>query len=96
MSAEERRMYELQRKLQEEREAELRKMAILRKVLTPEARQRLTNLKMVRPEFASQIELQLINLAMSGKIELPIDDEQLKAILMKFQSNRRRTKIKRV
>ena len=89
-------MYELQRRLQEEREAELRKMAILRKVLTPEARQRLANLKMVRPDFVNQLELQLINLATSGQIEVPIDDKQLKAILMKFQSNRRRMRIKRV
>lgn len=96
MSAEDRRMYELQRRLQEEREAELRKMAILRKVLTPEARQRLANLKMVRPDFVNQLELQLINLATSGQIEVPIDDKQLKAILMKFQSNRRRMRIKRV
>ena len=98
-----RRMMELQQKLgqeqqqvQAEKQVELQKQALLRRILTPEARQRLANLKMVRPEFASQIELQLIQIAQQGKIELPIDDEQLKQILMRLQGTRRDIRIRRV
>lgn len=98
-----RRMMELQQKLgqeqqqvQAEKQVELQKQALLRRILTPEARQRLANLKMVRPEFASQIELQLIQIAQQGRIELPIDDEQLKQILMRLQGTRRDIRIRRV
>jgi programmed cell death protein 5 len=98
-----RRMLELQQKMTQERQQakaeerlELQKQALLRRILTPEARQRLANLKMVRPEFASQIELQLIQIAQQGRIELPIDDDRLKEILMKLQGNRREMRIRRV
>ncbi len=97
-----RRLLEMQQQLaQEQQEAqvrqrlELQKQGLLRKILTPEARQRLANLKMVRPEFATQIELQLIQIAQQGKIELPITDERLKEILMRLQSSRREIKIRR-
>ena len=67
-------------------EAEAQKDAILRKILTPEARQRLTNVSMVRPEFAAQLELQLSQIAQSGRVPLPIDDELLKKLLVQIQS----------
>jgi len=51
---------------------------------------------MVKPEFASQLELQLIQIAQQGKIELPIGDEQLKEILQKLQSGRKEITIRRV
>lgn len=98
-----RRMLELQQKMAQERQQaqaqerlELQKQALLRRILTPEARQRLANLKMVRAEFASQIELQLIQIAQQGRIELPIDDDRLKEILMRLQGNRREMRIRRV
>ena len=98
-----RRMMELQQRMtqeeqqaQAEKQVELQKQALLRRILTPEARQRLANLRMVRPEFASQIELQLIQIAQQGRIELPIDDEQLKQILMRLQGTRRAIRIRRV
>ncbi len=98
-----RRMLELQQKLtqeqqqaQAEEQVELQKQALMRRILTPEARQRLANLKMVRPEFASQIELQLIQIAQQGRIALPIDDDQLKQMLMRLQGERRDIRIRRV
>jgi len=98
-----RKMGELQRRLAQEQERiqmqqqiEMQKQAILRQVLTPEARQRLNNLKMVKPDYAEQLELQLIQLAQNGKVNIPITDEQLKEILAKLQSRRRDIKIRRV
>ncbi len=85
-----------QQKIRAQQELELRKQAILRGILTPEARQRLTNIKMVRPEFAEQIELQLIQIAQQGRIPLPINDVQLKEILARLQSARRDIKIRRL
>ncbi|MEM2473763.1 MAG: DNA-binding protein, partial [Candidatus Bathyarchaeia archaeon] len=78
------------------RQLEIKKQEILRQILTTEARQRLANIKMVKPEFAEQLELQLIQIAQTGRIPLPINDEQLKMILAKIQSQRREFKIKRI
>jgi len=97
-----RRMLELQQRIAQEQQRaqvqqqiEMQKQAILRRILTPEARQRLTNLKMIKPEFASQLELQLIQLAQAGRVQTPISDEQLKEILVKLQAQRRDIKITR-
>ncbi len=97
-----RRLLELQQRLareqqrvQAQQQVELQKQALLRRILTPDARQRLTNLKMVKPEFAEQLELQLIQLAQQGRINIPLNDEQLKEILAKLQSGRREIKIRR-
>ena len=87
---------EEQRQVQMEQQLELQKQALLRKILTPEARQRLTNLKMVKPEFTAQIELQLIQLAQQGKLQIPVTDQQLKQILIQLQAQKRETKIRRI
>jgi len=96
------RLLELQRRLaQEQQQAqiqqqiEMQKQAVLRRILSPDARQRLTNLKMVKPEFAGQIELQLIQLAQTGRLPIPVTDAQLKEILARLQSQRRDIKIRR-
>jgi len=98
-----RRLMELQRQmLQEEQRAEaqrrleLQKQALMRRILTPKARQRLANLRIVRPEFASQLELQLIQIAQQGRIGLPITDDQLKEILSRLQRSRREIRIRRL
>jgi len=97
-----RRYSDLQRAaIEEQRQAETRrqidaqKQAVLKQILTPEARQRLTNIRMVKPEFAEQIEMQLIQLAQSGRIRLPISDDQLKDALAKLQSQRKEIRIRR-
>ncbi|MHA1654790.1 MAG: DNA-binding protein [Candidatus Thorarchaeota archaeon] len=74
-------------------EAEAQKEAILRQILTPEARARLTNIKMVRPQFAEQIELQLIQLASAGRLKSKVTDEQLKALLQQIRGREREPKI---
>jgi programmed cell death protein 5 len=98
-----RRLLELRRRLAQEQDREdraqqieMQKQALLRQILTADARSRLTNLKIVKPEFANQLELQLIQLAQQGRVELPITDKQLKEILIRLQSGRRDIKIRRV
>jgi programmed cell death protein 5 len=85
-----------QRQLQEEQQIEAQKQALLKQILSPEARQRLTNLKMVKPEFIDQLELQIIQLAQTGRIPIPLSDAQLKQILIQLQSRKRETKITRI
>lgn len=75
---------------------EAQKQALLRAILTPEARQRLTNIRMVRPEFAEQIELQLIQLAQTGRLRIPLSDDQLKETLKRLQSQKRDFTIRRI
>ena len=90
------RLAQEQEKVQMQQQIEIQKQALLRKILTAKARQRLTNLKMVKPDFAEQLELQLIQLAQQGKVNIPITDEQLKDILIRLQPRRRDIKIRRV
>ncbi len=90
------RMVEEQQQAQAQQQLERQKQALLRRILTPEARRRLTNLNMVKPEFTQQLELQLIQLAQQGRINIPITDEQLKELLVRLQSGRRDYKIRRV
>ena len=90
------RIAQEQQRIQAQQQIERQKQAVLRRILTFDARQRLTNLKMVKPEFAGQLELQLIQLAQQGKVNIPITDQQLKEILMRLQSRRREIRIRRV
>jgi programmed cell death protein 5 len=74
-------------------EAQAQKEAILRQILTPEARSRLTNIRMVKPQVAEQIELQLIQLASSGRLKARVTDEQLKTLLQQITGQEREKKI---
>ena len=85
-----------QKQSQAERQIEAQKQALLRQILSSEARQRLTNLKMVKPQFTEQLELQLIQLAQTGKLPIPLSDARLKQILIQLQSRKRETKIRRI
>jgi programmed cell death protein 5 len=82
---------ELQRAQQE---AEAQKQALMRRILTPEARQRLTNVKMVRPDFAEQLEVQLLQLAQAGRVKIPITDDTLKRLLTELQAQQQQRDIR--
>jgi programmed cell death protein 5 len=96
------RLQQLQQKASEEQkqtqeeQIEQQKQELLRKLLTPEARQRLTNLKMIKPEFTETLELQIIQLAQTGKLPIPLSDAQLKQILLQLQGRKREITIRRV
>lgn len=74
-------------------EAQAQKESVLRQILTAEARARLSNIKMVKPQFAEQIEMQLIQLASSGRLRGKVTDEQLKALLVQLQEKERERKV---
>ncbi len=97
----ERRLAEMQRRAADEeregkREAEAQKQNVLRIILSPEARSRINNLKMVRPDFADQLELQLIQLAQQGRLPVPLTDDHLKKILAELQEKKRDIRITRI
>ncbi|MEM1695478.1 MAG: DNA-binding protein [Desulfurococcaceae archaeon] len=89
-----RKLAELRRKMEEEKERRARIESILRQILTPEARERLYNLKLVKPQLAAMLEEQLILLAQSGRIPIPVTDEFLRKILSElYEQSKRETKI---
>jgi len=96
-----RKLAEYQRRLQEAaREEELRRIEearraeLLRKILTPKARQRLINLRMAYPELARTVEDQIIRLAASGRVALPVTDDVLRRILASISQSRREIRIR--
>jgi programmed cell death protein 5 len=89
------RAAEAQRQEELRRQYEVQKRLALQQILTPEARSRLANIRAAKPEFAEQIELQLIQLAQSGRIASQITDAQLKEILRRVQERKRDIKIRR-
>ena len=95
------RLLELQAQQQQQeqmqraqQEAEANKQSLMRQILTPEARLRLANIKMVRPEFTEQLEMQLLQVAQSGRVKLPIDDEMLKKLLTQLMVQQKKRDIK--
>jgi programmed cell death protein 5 len=71
------------------RELEAQKRQAMMQILTPEARSRLANLRLTKAEFVDQIELQLIQLAQTGRVKSKITDDQLKELLRKLAGQKR-------
>lgn len=78
----------------QEREFEAQKYQIMRKILSQEGRQRLENIRMVKPQFAEQIELQLIQLAQSGRLKGQLSDVAFKKLLEQIAGKKKEFKIK--
>ena len=68
---------------QQQKQYENQKYLIMRKILSPESRQRLENIRIVKPQFAEQIELQLIQLYQAGRLRgaTPLADPAFKKLL---------------
>ncbi|MCD6536091.1 MAG: DNA-binding protein [Thaumarchaeota archaeon] len=90
-------MAEIQERLAEEERLrrEMERQAAMRIILTPEARQRLANLRLIKPELVAQLEEQLIQLANTGRVKMPITDDVLKEILSRLMA-KRDIKIRRI
>ncbi len=90
-----RKLIELQKKMEEERQRRLQVEALLRKIMTSEARERLANLRLVKPELASLVEQQIIALAQAGRLPIPVTDELLKTLLAQiYEQTHRETRIR--
>ena len=77
------------------RQMEVQKQAILRQILTPDARDRLANIRVANPQMAESVEIQLIQLAQSGRLQGVINDAMLRDILRKVAPTHREITIER-
>lgn len=77
------------------RQMEIQKQAILRQILTPDARDRLANIRVANPQMAESVEIQLIQLAQSGRLQGVINDAMLRDILRKVAPTHREITIER-
>jgi programmed cell death protein 5 len=76
-------------------QADAQKQAILKQYLTDGARQRLNAVQMSKPDFAEQVERQLVALAQSGRIQDRIDEEQMKELLKELKPDSKSFNIRR-
>ena len=97
-----RRMAELQQQAQSQasqqeqaQRMEAQKQGVLRQILTPEARDRLANIRLANPQMAESVEMQLIQLAQSGRLRGVIDETMLRNILAQIAPQRREITIER-
>ena len=88
--------YQAQQQQAQQQQVDEAKQTILRQILTPDARERLTSLKLARPQLAEQVEMQLISLAQSGRLQTMIDDAKLKTLLQQIQPKKREMTIKHI
>ncbi|WP_138004913.1 DNA-binding protein [Halalkalirubrum salinum] len=78
-----------------QQQAEAQKEAMLRQHLTDGARQRLNAVQMSKPEFAQQVEQQIVALARSGRLQDRIDEDQMKSLLKELQPESKSFNIRR-
>ena len=84
---------EAQKAAQEQAEAQ--KQALLKQHLTDGARQRLNAVQMSKPDFAEQVERQLVALAQSGRIQDRIDEDQMRELLRELKPESKSFNIRR-
>lgn len=78
-----------------QQQADAQKKAMLRQHLTDGARKRLNSVRMSKPDFADQVERQVLALAQSGRIQGKIDEDKMKAILQELTPDQQQFDIKR-
>ncbi|MGA7899051.1 MAG: DNA-binding protein [Nitrososphaeraceae archaeon] len=78
-----------------EAEAAAMRQRVLTVLLDPNARQRLANIRMVKPELAMAVENYLINAASSGRLNRPLNDNELKQVLLSLQQPKKEFRIDR-
>jgi programmed cell death protein 5 len=80
---------------QAQQQADAQKQALLRKHLTDGARKRLNSVRMSKPQFAEQVERQVVALAQSGRLGEQIDEEKMKEILRELKPDDKSFNIRR-
>ncbi|MEM5836339.1 MAG: DNA-binding protein [Candidatus Aenigmatarchaeota archaeon] len=75
--------------MNEEIDTEEMKKIVLKKILSKEAIERLARVRLVKPELANEIELYLIQLYQTGKINKEISEEQIKVILERLSERKK-------
>lgn len=86
---------QMQQEEQMRQQFEQQKKQALLRILTPEARQRLANLRLTKPDVVNAIEMQLIQLAESRQIQIPVSDATVKQILQSMTGKKREIHITR-
>jgi len=82
--------------MQQLRQIEELKKQLMSKVLSKEAYERLGRVRAVNPELAGQVELYLIQVYQTGKLQNKIDDNKMKDILgLLTQAKKKEFNIKR-
>ena len=106
----ERRMSEIQSQLNEQAaaqaEAEIQQQAevaalqqldtAMKTILTPEARSRLASLSLVNADLTTKVKSHLVELERNGRIQIPVNDSQLKKILAGLSQSKREVNIRRI
>ncbi|GAA0225975.1 DNA-binding protein [Haladaptatus pallidirubidus] len=80
---------------QAQQQADAQKQALLRQYLTDGARKRLNSVRMSKPQFAEQVEQQILAIAQSGRINGKIDDQKMKELLRELKPDKKSFNIKR-
>ncbi len=77
---------------EQQKDFESKKYQLMRKILSQEGRQRLENIRMVKPEYAQQIELQLIQLYQMGRLRgaTPLPDKAFKNLLEQLSQSQKK------
>lgn len=77
---------------QQQKDFENKKYQLMRLILSQEGRQRLENIRMVKPQFAEQIEIQLIQLFQAGRLKgaTPLPDNAFKKLLTQISSREKK------
>ena len=80
---------------QAQQQADAQKQALLRQHLTDGARKRLNSVRMSKPQFAEQVERQVVALAQSGRIADKIDEDKMKELLRELKPDEKSFNIRR-
>lgn len=80
----------------QQKQFEEKKYLLMRKILSVEGRQRLENIRIVKPQFAEQVEIQLIQLLQNGKLRgaIPLPDKAFKKLLEQLTTLERKKEFK--
>jgi programmed cell death protein 5 len=76
-------------------QAEAQKKAMLRQHLSDGARKRLNSVRMSKPDFADQVEQQILALAQSGRLGDQIDEDQMRDLLQELKPDSKEFNIRR-